>query len=144
MRSVYRSEGKCWLWNGCTNPAGYGVINIKENGVWRTRLAHRVAWELFCGSVPKGLLVCHKCDTPACVNPAHHFLGTDQDNVADRVRKGRTAQGVNHYQAKLTEAAVIAIRSLRGDFNQYKLAQRFGVSQHVISAIQLRQTWKAL
>jgi len=54
--------------------------------------AHRMAWVAFCGAIPNGLHVCHKCDTPCCVNPDHLFLGTISDNAWDRARKGRTGQ----------------------------------------------------
>lgn len=78
------TESGCWLWDGATTK-GYGNLGI--NG--KTHLAHRLSWQIHFGEIPKGLLVCHKCDVPACVNPNHLFLGTVSDNAIDSVRKGR-------------------------------------------------------
>lgn len=75
----------CWLWMRSYDEDGYGQVH--HNGKrYRT---HRLAWELYRGEIPNGLLVLHKCDVTACVNPDHLFLGTVQDNATDRVRKGR-------------------------------------------------------
>ena len=86
---VNRADGPaaCWLWTGPRNSWGYGrVWSFEAQTVLQ---AHRVAWTLVHGPVPVGLYVCHHCDTPPCCNPAHLFLGTQRDNVADSFRKGR-------------------------------------------------------
>lgn len=75
----------CWIWlGGLVDPKGYG--SFKFDGESR---AHRSAWALFHGPIPDGLHVLHRCDVPSCVNPAHLFLGTNNDNIADASAKGR-------------------------------------------------------
>lgn len=86
-RYVLIADG-CWLWTGAKNRMGYGVFQIGRRGEG-TVLASRYAWEFFCGDIPDGLCVLHRCDTPACVNHRHLFLGTRADNNRDMVAKGR-------------------------------------------------------
>lgn len=76
---------ECWIWTGSKTPSGYGQLRIRQ----RACVAHRFSYELNIGPVPNSLFVCHRCDNPGCVNPGHLFLGNQQDNVADMVRKGR-------------------------------------------------------
>jgi hypothetical protein len=105
---------------------------------------HRVAWELAHGPIPEGLCVCHRCDNPPCVNPAHLFLGTVVDNNVDRDRKGRQValKGELHGNAKLTADQVAAIRVLcdRG-MPQLLVARAVGVSQANVSLICRREAW---
>jgi hypothetical protein len=75
----------CWLWFGTPGNWGYGSMSINS----RSTQTHRIAWRLYVETIPKGLRVLHTCDTPACVNPAHLYLGTHQDNMDDMRRKGR-------------------------------------------------------
>lgn len=91
----------CWLWTAYTLPKGYGRIKVDGKAV----LAHRVSHELHVGPIPEGLHVLHRCDTPSCVNPDHLFLGTPQDNMTDKMQKGRhvALKGSEHVRAKLTE-----------------------------------------
>lgn len=75
----------CWTWDGAPYNGGYGRMYFNE----KVQAAHRVSWQLFRGSIPDGMLVCHHCDNPICVNPAHLFVGTSRDNVLDMVKKDR-------------------------------------------------------
>lgn len=82
---VYKTED-CWIWTAALGRKGYGLFRA---GGKLIRATH-YSWELFAGRpVPKGILICHTCDHPWCVNPAHLFLGTNTDNARDREQKGR-------------------------------------------------------
>ena len=124
---------KCWEWQGpLTN--GYG--RIYWNGAhWA---AHRAAYTLAHGPIPAGLVVCHKCDNRKCVNPAHLFLGTIQDNSLDAVRKDRGAfvRGDAHPKAKLPVRHYPAIHAYRAlGFSLPAIASVFGCSRERISDV---------
>ncbi len=93
--SMPEPNSGCILWIGRINKdTGYGQLACWAPGTRRKyRAAHRLAWEAVNGTIPTGLLVCHKCDTPPCINPDHMFLGTNADNSADKVAKGRARSG---------------------------------------------------
>jgi hypothetical protein len=142
-----RSPGECWDWSGALFRNGYGKIHKIELGRTRTLLTHRVAWTLEHGLIPDGMHVLHRCDRPSCVNPGHLFLGTQADNVADMIQKGRGnwpgPSSERAHKAKLTPESV---RKIRCDWEQLgvtqaELAQRWNVSPSAISHIVLRKTW---
>src|SRR5690606_21325717 len=108
-------ESGCWLWTGAVQCTGHGRFGTRDGTV---QYAHRPAWRLHVGDIPAGHYVCHKCDTPLCVNPAHLFIGTATDNMRDASRKGRIvipsrsfASDDSHQPAKLTNAQVRHIRA---------------------------------
>ena len=128
----------CWLWTASRHSAGYGQISINNRPV----TAHRVAWELTVGPVPAGMDVCHTCDNRLCVNPAHLFLGTRAENMADMARKYRGTTGERNRHAKLTDQQVIAIRAARAQGeSRHEVAARFGVSPYTVKDIERRKTW---
>ncbi len=128
----------CWQWTGTKNRVGYGLVYVSND---LRRGAHRVMWELVRGEIADGLLVCHTCDNPSCVNPNHLFLGTYKDNSHDSRHKGRNARmvGVLHGRAKLDEAAVYDIRTSRE--HPSVLAKRYGVSVGTINDTRAGNHW---
>jgi hypothetical protein len=93
----------CWNWSASGRGNGYGCLKIQGKVID----VHRVSWMLFYGSIPTGLLVCHKCDNRKCVNPDHLFLGTYDDNNKDMANKNRSAKGNNHGFRKHPEKILI-------------------------------------
>lgn len=135
------SPDDCWEWKGGKSPQGYGVIAVNQRG----QIASRVSYEMHFGSIPDGLCVLHKCDNPSCVNPAHLFLGTNSDNVADREAKGRNKPryGAENGMAELTNDRVIDIRErfAKGE-RQVDLAKDHGVTRGTIWKIVHHRIWR--
>jgi hypothetical protein len=158
---LHPTLGRCWVWNGAKNRQGYGYLSVAKHA---TR-AHRFSWVLHNSPIPKSLQVCHHCDRPLCVNPSHLFLGTNDDNSADKVSKGRQARaalqgdangsrthperlarGEAHGQAKLTAEQVLYIRrTYRRGFNGCgcgALAKELGVGETTIRRVVQRGRWR--
>lgn len=128
----------CWLWKEATTNGGYGVCNY--NGV--KQYSHRIAYKLEKDD-PGKLFVCHKCDTPACVNPNHLFSGTCKDNTQDMISKERGLLGVKNGMSKLTEKDVIQIRKYREQGMSYgSIAKLYKVHPPAIYKIVKRIHWK--
>jgi HNH endonuclease len=87
--SIPEPNSGCWLWLAAVAPNGYGKICITANRAKQSIGAHRVSYETFNGAIPPNLLVLHRCDNRACINPDHLFVGTQKDNVDDMNKKGR-------------------------------------------------------
>lgn len=144
--SRVKKTDTCWLWTGRAR-AGFGYGMLGRGGRQAGMVgAHRVSWEIHEGPIPDGMSVLHRCDNPACVNPAHLFLGTQTDNMADAWSKGRRrvppSQGERNGRARLTvvDAALIRAAYKRG-MTQTALAGRFGVPQTHISRIVRNKAW---
>lgn len=134
----------CWEWQGFVSLGGYGRYKWHD----RNWIAHRLMWQLFIGDLPDSKVkVCHTCDNRKCMRPSHLFLGSQQDNIADMVMKGRQRTGMGNGEknrnAKLTINQVLEIRRLRKDgMTQEALGQMFGVYHTAIGMILRGKTWK--
>ncbi len=138
---VDRSAGprSCWPWRGKVERNGYAKTLLSGHKHW---LCHRLAWVIAFGEIPEGLCVLHHCDNRRCCNPSHFFLGDRADNAADCVEKGRSLRGERNHAAKLTPEQILEIRALRDVDTQQDLADRYGVTQAIISKIQLGRLWR--
>ena len=130
-------SNSCWLWTGSKSSSGYGR--------YKNQLAHRYSM-IINGMPPGNLCVCHHCDTPLCVNPAHLFLGTRKDNIIDKTIKGRAAKGETNGSVKLSSTDVLKIRNLYQNttISQKQLAVMYKVSQMQIWRIVNNLKWKHL
>lgn len=130
----------CWNWIGRKNEEGYGLISNK--GIQYR--AHRISYVKYKGTIPKNLIICHKCNNSSCVNPDHLYAGTNKDNSHDMVKAMRCKMGSANKNSKIDENTVILIRKLYADgmHSQYELASNFNVSQPTISAIVTNRIWK--
>jgi hypothetical protein len=131
LAKVREVASGCHEWQSTLHRQGYG--KFWRDG--RQELAHRVAYELFVGAIPVDTLVLHRCDNPRCVNPAHLFLGTHQDNTRDMLAKGR---GVGRRKVSAEQLARIQ-RLLAFGRPQSAIAAEVGISQPTISKIKLGQ-----
>ena len=150
--------GPCWIWTRGLGSGGYGQFWWTE--LKRTITAHRAAWIITNGPIPKGIDACHHCDNPPCVRPAHLFLGTNQENQLDASRKGissaaqarwrsrhpdRPATGERHGMAKLTANQVREIRTQHSSgFSLSQIARDYGVSVGTIWFIIAGVHWKSV
>lgn len=131
----------CWLFNGRKSRSGYGLIKFK--GIQRP--VHRFLYETFYGPIDKNLVCCHKCDVRNCINPAHIFIGTREDNQKDMKEKGRAAKGSRNGMSKLTEDNIKNIFKLRkSGMMQKDIGKLFNVTQSHISLVLSNGTWKHL
>lgn len=136
-------DSECWEWLASKNQCGYGTFRF----FGKDRKSHRVSWILTYGEIFDDMCVLHRCDNPGCVNFNHLFLGTHQDNMNDREKKGRNklplCKGEDHGISKLKCKEVKKIRELykNSEYNQSELGNIFGVSQATVGKIVRRITW---
>lgn len=149
---MYVNKGdvkECWEWTGSLDSKGYGKI-YNGGGAANKKLlaAHRVSYQMFFGSIPSGLYVCHKCDNKACVNPEHLFLGTAKDNTQDMLNKGRSYDrgGENNNRNILSTNDVVKIKKLLLSETESisNIAKKFDVGYNVIWYIAAGKTWKKI
>lgn len=131
-------ENGCWQWRAHTDKDGYGILP----GDSKNTRAHRLSYEIHSGPIPSGMVICHKCDNPGCVNPEHLFAGTVKDNAQDALKKGRHYVGEKNGRSKLTEQQVKHI--LASPLNGPQLAEIYGVTRQTINNAKRKSTWKNL
>lgn len=143
FRSKFDRGGpdECWNWKAGKAGNGYGSLRIGTFKNPSKIYAHRLAWELENGPIPEGLCVCHRCDNPACVNPAHLFVATHTENMNDRNSKGHLPYGELQGASKLKTEQVLEIRRIQHDRSITDIAKLFGVSLAQVSRIIKRQRW---
>lgn len=138
---VQKDQTDCWLFTGHCNPSGHGRFWF-ERKLWQ---AHRFSYSHYRGPIPEGLQVLHTCDVPNCVNPDHLWLGTNYDNIQDKVSKGRCQdmKGEAHPRAKLSESDVHSIRKkyAAGGITQKSLSEKYGVTRGMIGYIVRGDHW---
>lgn len=129
-------DSGCWQWRAHTDKDGYGVLP----GDRQNTRAHRLSYEIHNGQIPDGLIVCHHCDNPGCVNPDHLFVGTQKDNAQDALKKRRHYVGEKNGRSKLTKENVKEI--LHSSLNGQQLADKFDVTRQTINKVRRGETWQ--
>lgn len=147
---VKKTKSGCLNWQGWKNPKGYGCISRRIEGKLVRIYAHRIVMATLIGEnfLYSGLLACHSCDNPSCINPKHLFVGTHRDNTLDMIKKKRhnpwDRRGEVNPKARLTEKQVIKIRKIYKPrvLTHTKLAKMFKVSKECIQELLSRKRWK--
>lgn len=131
----------CWNWLGGKDKDGYGFFYLEGKAI----IASRFVYELLNGPIPKGLIICHRCDNPSCCNPNHIFAGTHSDNAHDAYNKGRRcAIGRKNGRAVLTEQDVLDIRSSiqNGTATTGQIAKQYRIGQPQVFRIIQHKRWQ--
>lgn len=154
-----KGPDECWLWRTAVDRYGYGQFHMNRTN----NRAHRMAFQLAVRLLASNELALHRCDVPACCNPAHLFPGSAKDNSDDMIRKGRSRspRGDDHYtrrrpdlvrrgeksaNSKVTAEQVMTMRSeyQRGGVKQKDLAVKYGISKQQASLILRGDSWTHL
>lgn len=135
-----KESDDCWEWTGWRHPCGHGQLRINKKAIY----SHRFSMELYLGlEIPGDKKVCHSCDNPSCVNPAHLFIGTQKDNIQDMLGKGRGLVGSKNGHAKVTEDDVRQIRRLyKSGWTNGRLAREYKISTATVHGIVMYKSWK--
>lgn len=139
--------GPCYEWTGERQDRGYPVHRKMSRGEQRRWYVHRIVWAIGGGDIPEGMVVRHRCDNPPCVRPDHLELGTQADNMADCVTRGRINRsprgvGSQKQSAKLTESDVLAIRA-RWEAGERRAAilGDYPIAKSMLGNIISRKNW---
>lgn len=137
MAKVRRTDS-CWIWSAAKYWSGYGAFRYFN----RIIPAHRASYQIHTGKIPDGFVVMHRCDNKSCVNPAHLKIGTQMENIRDKMTKGRQLRGEKHGRALLEEKDVRQIHSLRRkNMTMEKIGSIFGIGSSHVSQILSRRMW---
>ena len=141
--SFREKTGLDWQWKAGKSSAGYGLMWIGK----KLEYAHRISYIIHNGKISPGMHVLHSCDDPGCVNPEHLHLGTNEDNIREKVERGRSVNqvyyGEENPKAKFTNKQIIDIRKrYKNGTRQCVFVKEYGVSRTTISDIVNRKIWK--
>lgn len=137
------NEKDCWTWVAATTRGGYGHFRRLIDGKWKMYKAHRYSYEAFNGLINENLQVCHSCDNPLCVNPAHLFTGTAKENIQDMIKKGRRVISRNPKHKWLDRKTVDAMREdFKQGMRQAEISLKYEYSRSQVSRVVLCQIWK--
>lgn len=135
--------GPCWEWTASLDANGYGQLSSGKRPAIPLK-AHRISWEIYRGPIPDGMCVLHSCDNPKCANPSHLRLGTQTENMVDKVERGRHYHGERCHLSKISSrtAGLIFAEAHAGRKTHQSIADSFGVSRATVGDIKRGKSWK--